>query len=30
MQNQPRRAVRGRRGGLKDLPNMPLDILMEV
>ncbi|KAJ8462824.1 hypothetical protein ONZ51_g10652 [Trametes cubensis] len=30
MQNQPRRAVRGRRGGLKDLPNMPLDILMEI
>ena len=25
-----RRNVRGRRGGLKDMPNMPLDILIEV
>ena len=24
------RNVRGRRGGLKDMPNMPLDILFEV
>ncbi|KAH9892451.1 hypothetical protein C8Q73DRAFT_57556 [Cubamyces lactineus] len=30
VQSKPRRAVRGRRGGLKDLPNMPLDILMEI
>ncbi|KAI0329682.1 hypothetical protein GY45DRAFT_1324645 [Cubamyces sp. BRFM 1775] len=29
-QNKPRRAVRGRRGGLKDLPKMPLDIIMEI
>ncbi|KAH9942448.1 uncharacterized protein BXZ73DRAFT_74704 [Epithele typhae] len=26
----PRRGVRGRRGGLKDMPNMPLDILFEI
>lgn len=26
----PRGAVRGRRGGLKDMPNMPIDILLEV
>lgn len=25
-----RRNLRGRRGGLKDMPSMPLDILMEV
>ncbi|RPD66061.1 hypothetical protein L226DRAFT_608973 [Lentinus tigrinus ALCF2SS1-7] len=25
-----RRNVRGRRGGLKDMPNMPLDVLMEI
>ncbi|KAI0748050.1 hypothetical protein C8Q80DRAFT_1169806 [Daedaleopsis nitida] len=25
-----RRNIRGRRGGLKDMPNMPLDILMEI
>ena len=25
-----RRNIRGRRGGLKDMPNMPLDILIEV
>ncbi|KAI0820028.1 hypothetical protein BC628DRAFT_1498125 [Trametes gibbosa] len=25
-----RRALRGRRGGLKDMPNMPLDILIEI
>ncbi|KAH9892450.1 hypothetical protein C8Q73DRAFT_698062 [Cubamyces lactineus] len=30
VQSKPRRTVRGRRGGLKDLPNMPLDILMEI
>ena len=24
------KAVRGRRGGLKDMPNMPLDVLLEV
>ncbi|KAL1942082.1 hypothetical protein VTO73DRAFT_6612 [Trametes versicolor] len=28
--NPPRRAIRGRRGGLKDMPNMPLDILIEI
>ncbi|KAI0675173.1 hypothetical protein C8Q78DRAFT_525438 [Trametes maxima] len=27
---KPRRAVRGRLGGLKDMPNMPLDILIEI
>ncbi|GBE83905.1 hypothetical protein SCP_0509640 [Sparassis crispa] len=25
-----RRALRGRRGGLKDMPNMPLDIVLEI
>ena len=25
-----RRNLRGKRGGLKDMPSMPLDILMEV
>ncbi|PIL23931.1 hypothetical protein GSI_13682 [Ganoderma sinense ZZ0214-1] len=25
-----RKAVRGRRGGLKDMPNMPLDVLLEI
>ena len=25
-----RRNIRGRRGGLKDMPQMPLDILIEV
>lgn len=25
-----RRGLRGRRGGLRDMPNMPLDILVEV
>ena len=28
--NPSKKAVRGRRGGLKDMPQMPLDILMEV
>ncbi|KAI0663640.1 hypothetical protein C8Q70DRAFT_951554 [Cubamyces menziesii] len=27
---KPRRAVRGRRGGLKDLHNMPFDIILEI
>ncbi|EIW63471.1 uncharacterized protein TRAVEDRAFT_17816 [Trametes versicolor FP-101664 SS1] len=27
---KPRRHVRGRRGGLKDMPNMPFDIIMEI
>ncbi|KAI0943394.1 hypothetical protein AcW1_002566 [Taiwanofungus camphoratus] len=26
----PRRTLRGRRGGLKDMPNMPLDIIVEI
>lgn len=25
-----RRVVRGRKGGLKDMPSMPMDILVEV
>ena len=29
-QQVARRNVRGRRGGLKDMPGMPLDILIEV
>ncbi len=29
-QTPARRNIRGRRGGLKDMPNMPLDILIEV
>ena len=30
VQQVARRNVRGRRGGLKDMPGMPLDILIEV
>ena len=30
VQQAVRRNVRGRRGGLKDMPGMPLDILIEV
>ncbi|KAI1795643.1 hypothetical protein LXA43DRAFT_730736 [Ganoderma leucocontextum] len=29
-QTPARRNIRGRRGGLKDMPNMPLDILIEI
>ncbi len=28
--NTVRRNLRGRRGGLRDMPNMPLDVLIEV
>lgn len=29
-QVKPKRAVRGRRGFLKDVPSLPLDVLLEV
>lgn len=27
---KPKRAIRGRRGFLKDIPNLPLDVLLEA